>query len=248
MLTLSYVAANLPSNGWFYLGDPRFPAAYSALALLGLSDRRGGTGRLTMICYIVLFFGMALAFYAGSYNYGADVRYSLATYPPVMIMGGLGLARLVGRFERAGRGTLALAGLTGAVVAQFLWYVPAVRATTDGAWAARADVEFARSLVPVLRGRTYVLTQDPGMFQVWGISAGQTSLAAAEPARLDMLARQYPDGVYLHWNFWCNVQDPVQRGFCSRILELSPGDLIREQWKENQRYALYRLRAPAPER
>ena len=27
----------------------------------------------------------ALVFYAGSYNYGADVRYSLATYPPLMI-------------------------------------------------------------------------------------------------------------------------------------------------------------------
>ena len=27
--SLSYVAANLPSNGWFYLGDPRFPAAYT---------------------------------------------------------------------------------------------------------------------------------------------------------------------------------------------------------------------------
>ena len=65
-----------------------------------------------MIWYFLLFFGMALAFYAGSYDYGADVRYSLATYPPVAILGGLGLARLVGRFERAGRGTLALAGLT----------------------------------------------------------------------------------------------------------------------------------------
>jgi hypothetical protein len=123
--------------------------------------------------------------------------------------------------------------------------VPVVRATTDAAWAARADVEFARSLVPVLRGNSYVLTQNPGMFQVWGISAGQTSLAVADPARLDALARQYPGSVYLHWNFWCNVQDPVQRGFCSRILELRAGDVIREQWKGNQRYALYRLKAPA---
>jgi hypothetical protein len=247
-LSLSYVAANLPANGWFYLADPRFPAVYSALALLGLSDRRGGTGRLTMACYFVLFFGMALVFYAGSYNYGADVRYSLATYPPLMVLGGLGLGRLVRLFERAGRGTLALAALTGAVVAQFLWYLPAVRATTDAAWAARADVEFARSLVPGLPGDAYVLTQDPGMFQVWGVSAGQTSLAVAEPARLDDLARRYPGGVYLHWNFWCNVQDPIQRGFCSRILELRAGELIREQWTRDQRYALYRLQAPTAQR
>ena len=241
-VSLSYVADNLRANGWFYLADPRFPAAYTALALLGLSERRADAGRLTMACYFLLFFGIAVLFYAGSYNYGADVRYSLATYPPLVILGGLGLARLVERFDRARLGRPALLGLTFALTAQFLWYVPAVRSATDEAWAARADVQFARSLVPDLRGNTYVLTQNPGMFQVWGINAGQVSLAVSDPARLDDLARRYAGGIYLHWSFWCNVQDPIQRGFCAKILELRDSEPVREQWVQDQRYALYRLK------
>ena len=237
----SYVAANLRANGWFYLADSRFPAAYTALAILGLWGQRAQAGRLTMACYFVVFVGVALLFYAGSYNYGADVRYSLATYPPLAILAGLGLARLVEPFDRAWHRRLALLGLASALVVQFLWYLPQVRSTTDGAWAARADVEFAASLVPDLRGNRYILTQNPGMFQVWGVNAGQTSLAATDPARLDALARQYPGGLYLHWNFWCNVQDPIQRGFCTRVLELRAGEPVREANSGDQRYVLYRL-------
>ena len=35
-MSLMYVADNLRANGWFYLTDVRFPAVYTALALLGL--------------------------------------------------------------------------------------------------------------------------------------------------------------------------------------------------------------------
>ena len=50
--------------------------------------------------YFLLFFGIDLVFYAGSYNYGADVRYSLMTYPPIAVLGGLGAAQLA-RLDRA---------------------------------------------------------------------------------------------------------------------------------------------------
>jgi hypothetical protein len=247
-MSFNYVADNLRANGWFYLADSRFPAAFTALALLGLSGRRTEAGRLTMAGYFAVFFGVALLFYAGSYDYGADVRYSLATYPPLAIVGGLGAARVVNWFEHARLGRFAIPALTLALVAQFMWYLPAVRSTSDGAWAARADVQFARSLVPDLQPNAYVLTQNPGMFQVWGISAGQVSLAVSDPARLDGLARRYTGGVYFHWNFWCNVQDPIQRGFCTRILELRSGEPIREQWVRDQRFALYRLRGSISKR
>ena len=36
----------------------------------------------------------------------------------------------------------------------FLWYAPVVRATTEEAWAARADVRFARTLAPGASGAT----------------------------------------------------------------------------------------------
>jgi hypothetical protein len=194
-----------------------------------------------LICYFLLFFGVALLFYAGSYDYGADVRYALATYPPLAMLGGLGLARFAGSIDRAGFGRLAVPALSLALATQFLWYLPPVRSTEDGAWAARADVRFAQSLLPELPSNAYVLTQNPGMFQVWGVNAGQTSLVVANPSRLRDLTRQYAGGVYLHWNFWCNVQDPVQRDYCTKILALAPSRVVREERVRDQRFALYRL-------
>jgi hypothetical protein len=247
-LSMAYVADNLRVNGWFYLRDARFPAIYTLLAILGLSGWRAEAGRLAITFYFLSFFGIALLFYAGSYDYGADIRYSLATYPALMILGGLGMARLVRWIERFRQGLPtfhALQGLLSAVVAfQFLWwYSPVVRSTNDGAWAARADVQFARSLIPDLRGNSYVLTHNPGMFQVWGVNAGQMSRAATNPAYLDDLAARFTDGVYLHWNFWCNVQDRLQQELCTKVLDLRSGEPVREHWERDQLYMLYRLKA-----
>jgi hypothetical protein len=244
-LSLGYVAANLRVNGRFYLGDERFPFVFTLLAVAGLFGRRFRTERVALLGYFVLFFAIDLLFYAGSYNYGADVRYSLMTYPPLAILGGLGLARAVRWAHRAYPALPAHAAATAALAFQFLWYTPIVRSTTEEAWAARADVRFARSFVASLPPNSYVLTHNPGMFQVWGINAGQMSLIVSSPGYLKYLTDRYAGGVYLHWNFWCNVQDPVQRAFCRQVLENRPAEMVGEYRERDQRYAIYRLAATA---
>lgn len=248
-VSLGYVTDNLRVNGWFYLADARFPMTYTLLAILGLWGWRAEAGRMAIAIYFLLFFGIALLFYAGSYDYGADIRYSLATYPPIAILGGLGMARLVQWAERLNAEKPAFLGLTAAVACQFLWwYAPVVRSTTDAAWAARSDVRFAKSLVPDLREKNaYVLTHNPGMFQVWGVSAGQMSLVVTNPDYVDDLAARFPGGVYLHWNFWCNVQDAMQREFCAKVLRLRPADPVRDYREQDQHYILYRLKAASRE-
>jgi hypothetical protein len=247
-LSMRYVWANLQANGGFYLGDWRFPLALTLLALLGITDESLQRQRMSIGVWFFMFFGIFLLFYAGSYNYGADVRYSLMTYPPIAVLGGLGAARVAGWLHRIWAARRSQAVLTAAIVFQFLWYAPLVRATTEEAWAARADVRFAESLVPELRGNSYVLTQNPGMFHVWGINAGQMSRIVMEPRYLDFLAGRYSGGVYLHWNFWCNVQDAVQQEFCQKALATQPFraptqqfQLVREYRERDQRFAIYRL-------
>ncbi len=157
--SLAYVPGNLRVNGWFYLFDARFPAAFTLLALIGLTWWEPSPAaaanrplpfrreRLAMAIYFALFFGIGLVFYAGSYNYGADVRYSLMTYPPIAVLAGLGAARLV---RASGPSSLPARLMVTALAFQFLWYAPLVRATTEEAWAARADVRFARQLATEL--------------------------------------------------------------------------------------------------
>jgi hypothetical protein len=239
-LSLAYVGLNLAVNGPFYLGDERFPVVFTALAIAGVIAARSRT-TLAIAAYFALFFGMYLLFYAGSYNYGADVRYSVLTYPPISILAGLGASRLAGWVATVQPRIPATRVMTLALMAQFLWYAPIVRATTEEAWAARADVRFARAMAPALTGNSYVLTHNPGMFQVWKVNAGQLSTIVANPRQLDFLLSRYTGGVYIHWNFWCNVQDPVQQEFCQRALAAHTVELWQEHRERDQRFAFYRV-------
>jgi hypothetical protein len=244
-LSLAYLPANFSVNGPFYIWDERFPSVFTLLAIAGLASRRLLAERALLVAYFGLFFGIGLLFYAGSYNYGADVRYSLLTYPPLAALGGLGAARIAGRIAGWRSGVPAFSLVAAGVAFQFLWYLPIVRATTEEAWAARADVRFAKSMVPSLRGNSYVLTHNPGMFHVWGVNAGQLSLIVSNPAYLEYLSSRFSGGVYLHWNFWCNVHDEIQREFCHNALAVRPAQLVGEARDRDQRFAFYRFTAAA---
>jgi len=76
-------------------------------------------------------------------------------------------------------------------------------------------------------------------------------LVTASPAYMRVLAQRYSGGLYLHWNFWCNVQDPVQPAFCRTALAMGPADVVSEYRERDQRFAFYRLHvgtqgAPVP--
>jgi hypothetical protein len=225
----------------FYIWDQRFPVAFTALAVIGLWGSANWLLRLAMVVWFLLFLTIVLFFYAGSYDYGADIRYSLMTYPPLAVLGGVGAARLA----RLGRGVFAGARLVYALAAtlalQFIWYAPRI-VSMDEAWAARADVRFARDSTAQLPANSYVFTHNPGMFHLWGISAGQVSRLSEDPALAASLSQRYSGGVYLHWNFWCNVPDAVQQEFCRKARSLAPVEVVAQYSEREQFYAFYRIR------
>ena len=79
------------------------------------------------------------------------------------------------------------------------------------------------------------------MFLLWGTNALQASLATTEPDSLGRLAMQYPGGVFLHWGFWCNVNDPVQTAFCTKVVERFQPPVVQERRRLTSHYVLYRL-------
>jgi len=240
-MAVAFAAQNLHVNGWFYLRDARFPAVMTLLAVAGCAAPRVRTGRATIAAYFLVFFVVTLFFYAGSYDYGADVRYSVIVNPPIAVAAGLGAAWLLRSVRRHPLRIALCAVLAAAVAWQYLVLsIPVVLAKTDSAWAARADVDFAKSFVARLPKDAYVLTHNPGMFQVWGVNAGQMSLAT-NPRFLDDLTGRFSGGVYLHWNYWCNTQDPVHRDLCARVRALGPVDLVGDVRADDQHFAFYRM-------
>jgi len=242
--SLAFVSNNLQANGRFFLGDERFPVLFTILAIAGVAGASCVRERWLMVLWFLLFFGVDLAFYAGSFNYGADVRYSLMTYPPLAVLAGAGATALARFARRRFASNAAVLVVATVLLFQFLWYAPSVRAVNDTAWAARADVAFAKKFAARLPVNAYVLTQNPGMFQVWGVSAGQMSRAVMSPNYTSWLLAQHPAGVYVHWNFWCNVREATQPDLCRRALTLGQATLIAEWHERDQRFAFYRL-APA---
>jgi len=238
--SLAYLAHNLWTNGAFYFGDHRFPPIVTVLAFAGLAQLRA---TFAIALWWLLFWSVFLFFYAGSYDYGADVRYSLLSYPPLAVLAGVGGSWIAAAAQRVfPSATWANAAVAAVLLVQSTLYLPWVRAVGEEAWAARADVAFARIAAHELPANAIVLTHNPSMFHVWGVSAAQLSIAAEEPDYVrSELGRRYAGGVYLHWNFWCNTSDSEQVRFCEQARTNHPVELVREGRERDYRFALYRL-------
>ncbi|MBF0134618.1 MAG: glycosyltransferase family 39 protein [Magnetococcales bacterium] len=246
--SLDYLALNLPVNGWHYFDNRKFPLLLTILALFGLFwPGKRWPDRLLIGVWFLLFWGVFIFFYAGSYTYGADIRYAVVSALPLAVLAGAGGDRITRLLERGPRLTGHKAvGLLGVVMfLSHLLHLPQVRATSYEAWAARADHRLARAMASRLPPESLVLTHNPNMFQLWGFDATQTYLLLADPNYYKMtLHPNHRGGVYFHFNFWCNVADPEQKRFCRQILDTFPHDLVEEHWIMDYRYALYRLRPP----
>ncbi|MEO5331910.1 MAG: hypothetical protein H7839_07780 [Magnetococcus sp. YQC-5] len=241
-----YFLANLNVNGWHFLTNREFPLLITILAFCGLAwpgprwMERGVLG-----IWFLLFWGVFLFFYAGSYHYGADVRYAIVCYLPLTVLGGLGAERIIHLLMQTTsfRHTTLVGILTLLLVVSHMAFLPRVRAMTDEAWAARADYQYAQKMVAKVPPESLILTHNPNMFQLWGYHAAQMSVIQSNPHHLNQgLFPRYQGGIYLHYNFWCNVQDPVQNSFCKMALEQYDHEIISEYREKDYRYTLYRLR------
>jgi hypothetical protein len=241
-MSVSFVSANLRTNGLFYLWDERFPALFTGLALVAVLARSRTRATWAFVGYFALFWGVFLLFYAGSYDYGADVRYSLMTYPPLAVLAGAGAAWTVQRFEGSVGAARAAAIGAGALLFHMLLYLPIVRAVGEEAWAARADVDFIERAVQAIPPNSIVLTHTPSTLLLRGVNAAQTATATTGEARVrgDLFSR-YAGGVYLYWNFWCNVPDPAQQVYCTAALDRFGHEIVREERVRTYRFVLYRL-------
>jgi hypothetical protein len=248
-MSWSHLASNFPTNFWFYVVDERFPALFTFMALAACFMRGAVRERLLLIVYFLVFWGVFLFFYAGSYNYGTDVRYSLLSYVPLAVLAGAGFVRVISIVKRRWLSqrseSFALAAGFTAILFYFLSFTPLIRATGEEAWAARADVRYAKEFSSRLPPNSMVLTHIPSMFHVWGFSAAQLSLATTDPLHVTHeLFPRYAGGVYVHWNYWCHASIPTQQRFCVEGLKAFPHELVDSRQERDYTYALYRLKKP----
>jgi len=234
---LSYVHYNLRTNGWFYFDNHWFPVLFSILAIVGFFFGKRWRAKFLPFGWFLLFWGIFIPFYAGSYRYGADVRFSLLSYAPLAVLSGLGLSLLQ---ERLKGGRLKWVPLVITVFA-FTWFLPLVRAVGEEAWGARMDYLYAKKFARMVPDNSLIITHNPNMFLLFKRSSAQAYLVFNNRTFITSKLKRFRGGIYFHYNFWCNVNDPEQNKFCRYILENFKLKLIVEYYERGYRYALYKI-------
>jgi len=237
---------NFRINSLFYFMNMRFPLIFTVLFFLGLAMKSPTAGTLQwreksgILVWFLLFWGIFCFFYAGSYNYGADVRFSLLSAAPIALLAGNGAACLTAWLGRRFGKVFSCVTIV-LIIINFLSFMPYIRAITQEAWAARADHHYAEKMAKLLPPDSIVLTHNPNMFLVWGHNSAQGSLATEQKSYFGDFFSRFKGGVYFHYNFWCNVDDPLQQSFCNNLLSWYKSTLIVQYQEKNYRYALYKI-------
>jgi hypothetical protein len=246
-----YFKGNFKANALFYLKNIRFPLLFTILFGLGivLKAGRGNStqstfhlrAKLVILVWFLLFWGIFIFFYAGSYNYGADVRFSLLSAMPLALLAGYGAVSLEYVFRHKLKLNYMNYILPIIVAFSFIPFLPFVRAITQEAWGARADHRFAKEMATVLPDDSVVLTHNPNMFLLWGKNAAQASLPTEQQNSFKRFFYRYRGGIYFHYNFWCNVPDKLQNSFCTNILERYDCTPVLSFKEQNYTFELYKV-------
>lgn len=244
-LSLLYVKLNGFTNLRYYVQPQNFPVVYGALMLLGLLWPGAGRKSAYASLWFTLTWGIFLFFYAGSYTFGADVRFAVLSLAPLSLLAGRGLT-VFGKWleqynvRRAGALIVLSLGLN------LLAYLPTMRAVGAEAWACRIDHDAAREFAKQIPPDGIIMTHNPNMFQLWGKNAAQMSLFTERaPYATNVIQPEFKDKIFLHWNYWCNTQDPLQQSFCRNMVASYSTELV-ERWPDDrQRLELYRVLTPS---
>lgn len=241
-LSMSYFWPNLITNSLYYFNTKQFPLLFSLFALMGLALPGPWKPKLYGGLWFLLSWVIFLFFYAGGYQFGVDVRYAILSFAPLALLSGYGIHLLLGCCSRWFQRDYVLWGINGVLLITGVFYLPYMRSLGAESWQCRVDHKAAESFASLVPEDGIILTHNPNMFQMFGKNAAQLSLLAPpSPYAAHVLTPQFKDNIYIHWNYWCNTQSPVQVQFCIDVLGAYRTQLVAETKLRDQRFALYRV-------
>lgn len=248
---------NLWTNALFYIENDKFPVVFTLFFFMGIVlplENLKQTGdinrrrinfhwkaKIIALIWFILFWGIFLFFYAGSYKYGTDVRFSLVSYMPIALLAGYGAAAVCRILNENTKFKHSAVAACIFILFCFTGFLPHVRAVTLEGWSARADHAFAEEISKKLPFNSIVLTYNPNMFLVWGNNAAQAAFAIYHPEFIDYCFKRYTGGVFFYFNCWCNIKDTSQSLLCKEILNKYHTKRIMAHQENDATYILYSL-------
>lgn len=240
--SIDYFADNFYTNSIYYFNNKTFPLLFSILAVIGLlfyQLKKTIKEKTILLGWFLVFWGIFLFFYAGSYKFGQDIRFSLLSYAPIAIFAGLGVSFIKSLLEDKIKPIVIILILL--IVFNFTWFLPFVRAEGDEAWEARNGHKHAVEFAKLMPENSIIFTHTPNVFLLNKKSAVQTSVETYNPGTIESYMQRFRGGVFVDFNYWSNVDDPHQRGFTEHILNIYTYEIIRENYYRHYKYGLYKI-------
>ena len=240
---LSFLSKNLVSNAGYFVVQKWFPLGGTALALTGagwLAWRNRWLG-VSAGLWFLLSWGIFVLFYAGGYYYGASSRYALVSAAPVALFMGIGAAAAYGWSRRH---PALLGGIAVAITlnwAAALHFVPTLGRESN---QARADIDFVHEAAALLPTGSLVISTDPCIWNICGRNASQLYvLEGMLRTEMRELVRQYPGGIYLHWDYWVHAEQRFAKVWRDLVVD-TRATVVYRKTHEDVKLVLFRLDTP----
>jgi len=241
--SLAFFQNNISANGWYYLNNVKFPVLFTLFALLGLFfSRYSARWKIILFLWFAIFWGIFLFFYAGSYRYGADVRFAVVSFAPLAILAGLGVEWMKNRLQPIVSGTNATIILVLILLFSWIQFLPMIRLVGQEAWEARADHRLTREFVKNIPGRAIVVSHIPSMLLLWGKSAVSVNGSLNNPDFMRNLIRKHEGEVYFHHNYWCHALLESKTGVLRELKQNYDLEEIAADSSTGRLFGLYRIR------
>jgi hypothetical protein len=235
----AYLAKNVKDNLSFFIQNREFPVVFTLFAITGLTAFRA---KWREKLFVLIWCGFAslpfLFFYAGSFKYGVDVRFSLFVLPPVCILCSLGMdftRRVLSHFLSTPHVGAHLA-LFVAIV--FLPHLPFIRTVHEEAWSARFDHDFIVREAKKLPFDAVVFCHCPYIVVTAGRGALHTHYGS-DNYRVDEVFG-LTNNVYFYRDYWCYA--PLNKcdfDYFSEHFEMTP---VATERLYDREYTLYRIK------
>jgi hypothetical protein len=240
--SLDFFRNNFMVNSWYYLNNEAFPVLVTIFSILGLIFAKySGKWKTIVFVWFLIFWGIFLFFYAGSYRYGADVRFALLSFAPLAILAGMGAEWIRNKLQPLTSGTNATIILVLILLVVWIKFLPLIRLVGQEAWGARADHALTREFVKKIPDKSIVLTHIPTMLLLWQQSAISIE-ASNDEALMRSLINNYDGNVYFHYNYWCGTTPDAQSKICRDIKQKYDLKEIVSESVTGRLFGLYRIR------
>jgi hypothetical protein len=255
---------NLDDNTMFFFENTRFPVVFTFLSLIGLALDKNWKKKTFLVAWFLVFFVMYLFFYAGSFNYGVDVRYSLTMYIPVAILGGCGayliliiltkiiektieLARMMYE-EKKGKfliekNKIKINWITTFIVIflliiTFTPFISLVSSVGEQAWDARLAHDFLVDNIKKLDKDSWIFSYLPSIVLINGRNAADAYYAQNPDIIKDLFDKT--DNIYFYEEYWCGCE-PYKSTTCKYFHDKFNLIIYNSVSKEHRNFTLYKI-------